>query len=113
MIRLLKLNLFRPGRGLATTCKRLEKSNNEGSQHHQRPKLQDGPSLEHFIANSQSKTAGLKIQDTNESIKVPYLTEQDISGDGRKGTLTPYIYIYIYSKTSIAHLWGHGNLFKT
>ena len=89
-MRLLKLNMFRHGRGLATTCKRLDSVNTNSSQmntekslRHQKEKLKSGPSLEHFIANSQARSADPnKVGDAE---KVPYLTEDDIRGDGKKG----------------------------
>ena len=91
-MRLLKLNLFRHGRGLATTCKRLDSVNSDSSQindgqsqHNQKVKLKSGPSLEHFIANSQARSADPNTVCTSDAEKVPYLTEDDIRGDGKKG----------------------------
>ena len=91
-IRLLKLNMFRHGRGLTTTCKRLDSVNTDSSQintdkslHSQKVKLKSGPSLEHFIANSQARSADPNTVGTSDAEKVPYLTEDDIRGDGKKG----------------------------
>ena len=93
-MRLLKLNVFRHGRGLATTCKRLDSVNTDSSQinagkslHNQKVKLKSGPSLEHFIANSKTRSADPNTVGASgcDAEKVPYLTEYDIRGDGKKG----------------------------
>ena len=85
MIRILKVNYIRHCRRFATSSNRFEKDTAGTSQNHQKKnsKLQDGPSLEHFIANSHAKPAGLRMADT--AAQVPYLTEMDIRGDGKSG----------------------------
>ena len=58
--------------------------NSGKSLHNQKVKLKSGPSLEHFIANSQARSADPNTVGTSDSEKVPYLTGDDIRGDGEK-----------------------------
>ena len=55
------------------------------SRHNEKVKLKSGPSLEHFIANSQTRSADPNTVGTSNAEKVPYLTEDDIRRDGKKG----------------------------
>ena len=59
--------------------------NSGKSLHNQKEKLKSGPSLEHFIANSQARSVDQNTVGTSDTEKVPYLTEDDTRGDGKKG----------------------------
>ena len=89
--RLLKTSLGLQRRTFLTTCRKLEttsKTVNSGI-HPTGSKLKEGPALEHFLANSQSKPvapAGTKsVVESSQTESIPYLSEEDISGNGRKG----------------------------
>lgn len=70
---------------------------------HFNEKLEKGPSLQHFIANSGETVDN--YEQVNVVERVPYLEEEFYSGHGRKGTLNrcnknkllffnPYIIVY-------------------
>ena len=53
-----------------------------------RSRLQDGPGLKDFIASSgvQKPVTGA----VEGGGRVPYLREEDVAGQGRKGSVVPY-----------------------
>ena len=91
--RILRHSLVQPRRGFITSSRQLETAGKAASLGTQQKasRLRDGPSLEHFFANSQTKVtkpvarAAKRNQESSQNI--PYLSEEDINGNGRKGTV--------------------------
>lgn len=54
---------------------------------HFNEKLEKGPSLQHFIANSREARPIDNYEQVSVGERVPYLEEELYSGHGRKGTL--------------------------
>ena len=104
--RILRHSLVQQRRGFITSSRQLETAGKTASLG-KRPntsRLRDGPSLEHFLANSQTKPVARAAKRNQENAQtIPYLSEEDISGNGRKGkvvhsigptTRKPYVIFY-------------------
>lgn len=82
---------------------RIDQSEDTDKRTHFNEKLEKGPSLQHFIANSGETVDN--YEQANVVERVPYLEEELYSSHGRKGTLSrcnknkllffnPYIIVY-------------------
>lgn len=82
---------------------RIDQFEDTDKRTHFNEKLEKGPSLQHFIANSGETVDN--YEQVNVVERVPYLEEELYSGHGRKGTLNrcnknkllffnPYIIVY-------------------
>ena len=104
--RILRRSLVEQRRGFITSSRQLGTAGKTASLGKQQSnsRLRDGLSLEHFLANSQTKPVARAAKRNRESAQnVPYLSEEDISGNGRKGkvvhsigptTRKPYVIFY-------------------